>query len=67
MNGKWMLYIDQWGNRFGASTVRELCQKAGYSRARRMYQDKKDGRSVHVGYVIGPHWCTAYQPYEGEA
>ena len=29
-----------------------------------MYQDKKDGSTVHVGYVIGQLWLTAFQPVE---
>ncbi len=61
------LYIDQWGNRWFAKTVKELCQKVGYSKARRMYVDKKDGSIKHIGYAVGPHWLTAYIPYEGEA
>jgi hypothetical protein len=37
----------------------------GGSRVRKMYVDKKDGRSVHIGYVVGQHWLTAYQRVEG--
>ena len=66
MHGKQMLYIDQWGTRFWAKTVKELRQQVslGRSRVSKMYRDKKDGRVVHVGYVVGKHWCTAYQPVE---
>ena len=60
------LYVDQWGNKWFAKTVKELCRNVGYSKARRMYHDKKDGSIRHVGYVVGPHWCTAYVPYEGD-
>lgn len=69
MNGKWTLYIDQYGNRFGAATVKELRAKIGCggSRVSKMYRDKKDGRTVHVGYVVGTQWCTAYQPVERAA
>ncbi len=64
-----MLYVSQYGNIWYASTVGELCEKLGYSvkSARRMYRDKKNGSSVHVGYVIGGFWLTAYVPYEGKA
>lgn len=69
MYGKQTLYIDQWGNRFWAKTVEELRKQigSGGSRVSKMYCDKKDGRSVHVGYVVGNHWCTAYQPVERPA
>ena len=61
------LYLDQWGNKYFAKTVKELCKKVGYSKARRMYVDRKNGEVRHIGYVVGPHWLTAYIPYEGEA
>lgn len=66
MNGKWTLYVDQYGNRFAASTVKELREQIGMggSRVSKMYRDKKDGRTVHCGYVIGAHWLTAYRPLE---
>ena len=63
MNGKRTLYIDQWGNRFWASTVRELKEELGRSKASRMFRDTRDG-TKHVGYVIGSHWLTAYAPVE---
>lgn len=68
MNGKNTLYLDQWGNRFWAKTVKELRQQVGMggSRVSKMYRDKKDGRIVHTGYVIGQHWLTAFQPVEVE-
>ena len=66
MNGKPTLYIDQHSNRFWAKTVRELRSKVGMggSKVRKMYVDKKDGKSVHIGYVVGDHWLTAYQRVE---
>jgi hypothetical protein len=60
------LYIDQWGNKWWAKTVKELCKKVGYSKACRMYCDYGDG-TAHIGYVVGPHWCSAYIPYKGKA
>ena len=59
-----LLYIDQYGNRFWAKTVRELRQNVGGGRVSKMYRDKRDGRTVHVGYVIGQHWLSAYSPVE---
>lgn len=69
MNGKQCLYVDQWGNKFYARTIAELRGKIGMggSRVSKMYRDKKGGASVHVGYVIGQHWLTAYVPFEGRA
>ena len=69
MNGKPTLFLDQWGNRWWASTVKELRSHIGMggSRVRKMYVDKKDGRSVHIGDVVGQHWLTAYQRVENPA
>jgi hypothetical protein len=30
----------------------------------KMYVDGKDGTAVHIGYVVGRHWCTAYRRVE---
>lgn len=69
MNGKTTLYLDQHGNRFWANTVRQLRKQIGMggSAVRKMYRDKKDGTSVHIGYVIGQHWLTAFQQVEIKA
>jgi len=64
MRGKTTLYIDQWGNRFYSPTVKHLREQVGGGRISKMYRNKRDGRTVHVGYVIGCHWLTAYQPVE---
>ena len=60
------MYVDQWGGRFFASTVKELRSQigGGGSRASKMYRDKKDGSVVHVGYVVGEHWLTGFIPME---
>lgn len=57
-----MLYIDQWGNRFWAATIKALCREVGRSKARRMYVEGKDGKTYHTGYVVGKHWLSAYTP-----
>lgn len=69
MNGKLTLYIDQWGQKFWARTVKELRSNIGLggSRVSKMYVDKKSGVSVHIGYVVGRHWLIAYQPVENPA
>lgn len=63
MNGKHLLYIDQYGNKFFASTVKELREKVGGGRISKMYLDTASGEVLHVGYVIGQHWLTAYAPH----
>lgn len=64
MRGKNTLYLDQWQNKFWAKTIKELRHKVGGGKVSKMYCDKKDGSIVHVGYVIGPHWLTAFKPVE---
>lgn len=65
MNGIFTLYVDQYGNHFYASTVKELrAQIRG--KCSKMYRDTKDGHILHIGYVIGDLWLTAYRPFERE-
>ena len=61
MNGKLTLYQDQYGQTFMARTLKELRSKLS-GRVSKMYVDKKDGTVKHVGYVVGRHWLTAFQP-----
>jgi len=64
MKGKKILYIDQYGHKLFANTVAELKRMVGRGKLSRMYRDKADGRTVHVGYVIGNRWFTAFIPFE---
>lgn len=60
------LYVDQYGTKYYSKTLRGL--KEGYylpGKVSKMYREKDDGGIVHVGYVIGQLWLTAYVPYEG--
>ena len=59
------LFVDQYGNKFFAPTVKALRAQIGMggSRVSRMYVDK-GGRTVAIGYVIGSHWLTEYRPHE---
>jgi hypothetical protein len=66
MRGIKTLYIDQCGNQFTASTVKELRSQIP-GRCTRMYIDRKDGSTLHIGYVIGRHWLTAYRRVETPA
>ena len=58
-----MLFIDQYGNKFFASSIRNLRSQIGNggSRVSKMYIDTDDG-TYHIGYVIGDHWLTMYAP-----
>lgn len=60
------VFIDQWGDRVIAATVKELQRKAGGGRVSRMFRDKKDGRIVRCGYVVGSRWFNEFQPVEVE-
>jgi hypothetical protein len=58
------LFIDQYGDPVWARTVKELREKCGGGRVAKMYVDKKDGRTVHCGYIVGRRWFTRYAPVE---
>lgn len=62
------LFISQYGEKFYANTVKELRSQInmGGSRVSKMYVDTKDGRTKHVGYVIGDRWLDMFIPYEKE-
>lgn len=67
MNGRLMLYLDQFGNYFYAGTVRELRGKVGSSGSRiaKMYvRNGADGEPRHIGYVIAGHWLRMFAPIE---
>lgn len=66
MKGKTVLYLDQWGQRFYAKTVKEL-QEQVRGKVSKMYIDGKDGKTYHTGYVVGQHWMTAFVPMRKEA
>ena len=61
------LYVDQHKRLIWARTVRELRDRAGGGRISKMYCDKADGQIVHIGYVIGRRWFSAYVPLEKPA
>ena len=66
MRGKTMLYVDQYGTRIYAKTVRELRAQVdmGGGRVFKIYRDLKDGRTVHVGYGVGNRWFDAFAPVQ---
>jgi hypothetical protein len=57
--------IDQYGNRFYFSTVKELREQIS-GRCSRLFQDSKDGTTYHVGYRIGEHWLNIYEQVRKE-
>jgi hypothetical protein len=62
------LFRDQYGRTVIARTLKELCGKAERSgRVSKQYVDKKDGRTVWCGYVVGSQWFTAFRFAEVEA
>lgn len=60
------LFIDQWGNRYYAQTIKELREQIP-GRCGKMYVDSKTLGTLHVGYVIGRHWLTEYRAVERKA
>ena len=67
-----MIAIDQYGHtELGLYHPRkDLTKRHGLSSssAHKMYHDKNDGTSVHVGYIVHGHWYTLYEivPWEGK-
>lgn len=59
------LYVDQHGQNYYASSLREL-RKQIPGRCSKMYIDY-NGKSYHVGYVIGKYWLNAFQAIVKEA
>jgi hypothetical protein len=55
--------IDQYGQRYlnlGKYPRKALCERLGRKHVSKMYCDDGNGKSNHVGYVIGGHWLTLY-------
>ena len=63
--------IDQYGNTYhGLKHPRkDLLEKLCMRHADKMYVDKLDGSSKHIGYIIAGHWLTVYKvtPMERDA
>jgi hypothetical protein len=55
--------VDQYGQTYHglAHPRKDLCERIGRQHVARMYVDRNDGSSAHVGYVIGGHWLTVYR------
>ena len=52
------LATDQFGNTIWIKAYprKELMAHFGRTHAHKMYRDVA-GQALHVGYVVGPHWC----------
>lgn len=59
------LFIDQWNQQFSVNFVKELktkhCLRGKISK---MYVDKQDGTTAHIGYVVGQHWLREFKQVE---
>ena len=55
--------FDQYGHRYTINKYprKELLEQLGYQKAEKMYVDTKDGKSRHVGYIIGDLWINVYK------
>jgi hypothetical protein len=65
-----MLARDQYGQTIsipGKYPRKELLDYFGRKHASKMYVDKKDGKTVHRGYVIAGYWLSLWAPVEWEA
>jgi len=64
------LWMDQYGGCEYAATVAELRAKCGGGRVDKMYCDRKDGSTLHIGYIIGGmrgQWFSKWQAVEVRA
>lgn len=62
-----MLARDQYGTMIslpGRHPRKELMERFDTKKATKIYQDKKDGSTVHVGYIVRGHWFTLYTRWE---
>ncbi len=58
-----LMAVDQYGHTYhGLKNPRkELCERLGREHADRMFVDGKDGKTYHVGYIIGGLWLTLFE------
>ena len=70
MGGKAYMAIDQHGQTFHGLTHprKELCERLRCNHADRMLTVDRNGKNLHVGYVIGGLWLTLFEvtPYRRE-
>ena len=62
LRGKTTLFIDQYGGKWFANTVKDLQQQIG-GKVSKMYVDSASTDDVyHTGYVVGQLWLDAFVP-----
>ena len=63
MSHRRFMAIDQYGNTHHGLEYprRDLLRILGRKHVSKMYIDKNDGRTMHIGYVIGGLWLTVYE------
>jgi hypothetical protein len=62
-----MIAVNQYGEKVslpGRHPRKELMALFDATRAAKIYQDKKDGSTVHVGYIVRGMWWTLYTRWE---
>lgn len=69
---QYVMGVDQYGNRYndlGEHPKNKLLEILGAKATEKMYIDKKDKKSWHVGYIIKGLWITLYYvtPWEKNA
>jgi hypothetical protein len=66
------LAVDQYGSHLyliGNFPRKALLTRTGCRSARKVYRDKLDGRTIHVGYIVGGQWFDLFEllPFERAA
>lgn len=62
--------IDQYGTRLylhGKHPRKLLLEQLNRKHASKVYLDKKDGGTVHVGYIVAGSWWSLYRLVENPA
>jgi hypothetical protein len=65
-----MVAIDQWGGIVYVDPKRpraSLMEQVGRKRAYKMYVDKLNGDTCHIGYIVAGRWFTLYRREERTA
>lgn len=55
--------VDQYGQTYhglGPHPRKALLERLGRKHAAKMYVDKKDGSTAHIGWIISGLWLTVY-------
>jgi hypothetical protein len=65
-----LMAIDQYGQTYhgiGPHPRKRLLEILGAKHADKMYVDGKDGKAIHIGYIIRGLWLTIYkvEPWNG--